>query len=166
MFSFECSLSEQHFQVSLIHCYRVMLEFKGLTHEFQVPPQLSQFIGMPSVVIAPSCGQSQTSMNLTHWVTTKAFIKKLPNCPSSRFLLLFQIFPTLTLRASIRLSGRNNASTELRWHLSAMRTRMREKHPQGLVSHICHCSHNWERKKITVETGFTRAAKSIFVIYK
>lgn len=41
----------------------VWLEFKGLTPEFQVPPQILQFIGMPHVVFAPSCGQSQTCLN-------------------------------------------------------------------------------------------------------
>lgn len=49
------------------------------------------------------------------------------------FVNVFQIFLTPIQKASIRLSGKNNASTELRWPSSVTKTKTSEKLPRRFV---------------------------------
>lgn len=57
------------------------------------------------------------------------------------FVFFFQISPTLIQKALIHPSGKNNASTELRWPSSVTKTKMSEKHHHGFVLNFPSCVH-------------------------
>lgn len=53
----------------------------------------------------------------------------------------FQLCSYLIMKVSIHLCGRNRGNSVLRWHLSVMRTKMRERHHLGLVLNLF--LHTW-----------------------
>lgn len=88
MLSFKCCLLEQKFQISVIHCV-VWFEFKGLTSEFQVPPQFfhSSFNLLASRFLCAILWSKSDLQSLNQKLTNypSDFILDIPNSDSESF---------------------------------------------------------------------------------
>lgn len=69
------------------------------------------------------------------------FCRVYPILTRASWGFFFQLCSYLIMKVSIHLCGRNRGNSVLRWHLSVMKTKMRERHHLGLVLNLF--LHTW-----------------------